>query len=84
MFIDHEFVFRALEQIGGLEYENEYPYLAKKENECHFNKTMSRVAVSGAVDLPKNETAMQQWLVANGPISIGTHLQLRFKQYHIT
>lgn len=35
---------------------------------------MSRVTVSGAVDLPKNETAMQQWLVANGPISIGKQL----------
>ncbi|XP_055678765.1 putative cysteine proteinase CG12163 isoform X2 [Lutzomyia longipalpis] len=62
--------YKAIEQLGGLEYESEYPYRARK-SECHLNKTMMHVKVKGAVDLPKNETAMQQWLVQNGPISIG-------------
>lgn len=65
--------YKALEQLGGLELESDYPYEAKKEPTCNFNKTKSHVAVSGAVDLPKNETAMAQWLVANGPISIGVN-----------
>lgn len=64
------FIFRAIETIGGLELESDYPYDAKKET-CTFNKTLSHVAVKGAVDLPKNETAMAQWLISNGPISIG-------------
>lgn len=63
-------IFRAIESIGGLELESDYPYDAKKET-CNFNKTLSHVAVKGAVDLPKNETAMAQWLISNGPISIG-------------
>ncbi|XP_059610140.1 putative cysteine proteinase CG12163 [Phlebotomus argentipes] len=62
--------YKAIEQLGGLELESEYPYRARK-GECVFNKTMSHVQVSGAVDLPKNETAMQLWLLQNGPISIG-------------
>ncbi|KAH8344312.1 hypothetical protein KR084_009521 [Drosophila pseudotakahashii] len=63
--------YKAIKDIGGLEYEDEYPYKAKK-NQCHFNKTLSHVQVSGFVDLPKgNETAMQEWLLSNGPISIG-------------
>ncbi|XP_016926037.3 cathepsin F isoform X2 [Drosophila suzukii] len=63
--------YKAIKDIGGLEYEAEYPYKAKK-NQCHFNKTLSHVQVSGFVDLPKgNETAMQEWLLTNGPISIG-------------
>ncbi|CAD7092275.1 unnamed protein product [Hermetia illucens] len=62
--------YKAIEEIGGLELENEYPYKAKK-SKCSFNKTMSHVKVKGAVDLPKNETAMALWLVNNGPISIG-------------
>ncbi|KAH8294747.1 hypothetical protein KR018_002484 [Drosophila ironensis] len=63
--------YKAIKDIGGLEYEAEYPYEAKKK-QCHFNKTMSHVQVSGFVDLPKgNETAMQEWLVSNGPLSIG-------------
>ncbi|XP_021694158.1 uncharacterized protein LOC23687573 isoform X2 [Aedes aegypti] len=63
--------YKAIEKIGGLELESEYPYLAKKQKTCHFNSTEVHVRVKGAVDLPKNETAMAQYLVANGPISIG-------------
>ncbi|XP_017081705.1 putative cysteine proteinase CG12163 isoform X2 [Drosophila eugracilis] len=63
--------YKAIKDIGGLEYEAEYPYKGKK-NQCHFNKTLSHVQLSGFVDLPKgNETAMQEWLLTNGPISIG-------------
>ncbi|XP_030373502.1 putative cysteine proteinase CG12163 isoform X1 [Scaptodrosophila lebanonensis] len=63
--------YKAIKDIGGLEYESEYPYLAKKK-QCHFNKTLAHVKVSGFVDLPHgNETAMQHWLLNNGPISIG-------------
>ncbi|XP_017141440.1 putative cysteine proteinase CG12163 isoform X1 [Drosophila miranda] len=63
--------YKAIKDIGGLEYEAEYPYEAKKQ-QCHFNRTLSHVQVSGFVDLPKgNETAMQEWLLTHGPISIG-------------
>jgi cathepsin F len=62
--------YKAIEQIGGLEFEKDYPYKAQK-NQCAFNKTKSHVTVTGAVDLPKNETAMALWLLQNGPISIG-------------
>ncbi|SPP84618.1 blast:Putative cysteine proteinase CG12163 [Drosophila guanche] len=63
--------YKAIKDIGGLEYEAEYPYEAKKK-QCHFNRTLSHVQVSGFVDLPKgNETAMQEWLLTHGPISIG-------------
>lgn len=63
--------YKAIEKIGGLELESEYPYLAKKQKTCHYNSTKVHVRVKGAVDLPKNETAMAQYLIANGPISIG-------------
>lgn len=64
--------YKAIENIGGLEIEDDYPYKAKKNNQCQFNKTLSHVKVKGAVDLPKgDELSMQKWLIANGPISIG-------------
>ncbi|XP_058812972.1 uncharacterized protein LOC131677270 isoform X2 [Topomyia yanbarensis] len=66
-----EDAYKAIEKLGGLELESEYPYLAKKQKHCHLNKTMVHVRVTGAVDLPKNETAIAQFLVANGPVSIG-------------
>ncbi|KAJ6640194.1 putative cysteine proteinase, partial [Pseudolycoriella hygida] len=62
--------YKAIEQLGGLETESQYPYEAKK-SQCKFDSTLARVKVSGAVDLPKNETAMALYLVQNGPLSIG-------------
>lgn len=64
--------FKAIEKIGGLELEDAYPYMAKKQKKCLFNATLSHVQVKGVVDMPKgDEVAIQKYLVANGPISIG-------------
>ncbi|XP_049285061.1 uncharacterized protein LOC125764663 isoform X2 [Anopheles funestus] len=63
--------FKAVEQLGGLELEEDYPYKAKAQKSCQFNKTLSHVQVKGAVDMPKNETFIAQYLIKNGPIAIG-------------
>lgn len=63
--------FKAIEKLGGLELENDYPYEAKAQKTCHFNRTLSHVQVKGAVDMPKNETFIAQYLIKNGPIAIG-------------
>ncbi|CAH2983229.1 unnamed protein product [Chilo suppressalis] len=62
--------YRAIEQLGGLETEEEYPYEAE-DDKCSFNKSLSKVQISGAVNISSNETNMAKWLVHNGPISIG-------------
>uniref|UniRef100_A0A336MCR0 CSON013588 protein n=1 Tax=Culicoides sonorensis TaxID=179676 RepID=A0A336MCR0_CULSO len=61
--------FKAIETLGGIELENEYPYSAKREK-CHFDSSKVHARVKGAVDLPKNETAIAQFLVQNGPIAV--------------
>ncbi|CAG9565192.1 unnamed protein product [Danaus chrysippus] len=62
--------YRAIEQLGGLELESDYPYEGENDK-CVFNKTMSKVQISGAVNISSNETDMAKWLIQNGPISIG-------------
>nr|XP_014091386.1 putative cysteine proteinase CG12163 isoform X1 [Bactrocera oleae] len=62
--------YEAIGHIGGLELEADYPYEGRKD-QCKFSKSKVHVKVKGGVDLPKNETAIAQWLIANGPISIG-------------
>lgn len=62
-------IFRAIEKLGGLETEQNYPYDAEDER-CHFNASLSRVQLSGALNISQNETDMAKWLVKNGPISI--------------
>jgi cathepsin F len=58
-----------IEKLGGLETEQDYPYDAEDET-CHFNKSLARVQITGALNISHNETDMAKWLVANGPISI--------------
>ncbi|XP_048477517.1 uncharacterized protein LOC105390473 isoform X2 [Plutella xylostella] len=62
--------YRAIEQLGGLEVESDYPYDGA-DDKCSFNKTLSRVQISGAVNISSDETDMAKWLVQHGPISIG-------------
>jgi len=62
--------YEAIIELGGLELEDDYTYDGEDEK-CHFNKTMVRAVVSGGVTMPTNETQMAQWLLKNGPISIG-------------
>jgi cathepsin F len=66
-----ENAYKAIVQLGGLETEEQYPYDGHGGDACKFNKTSVRVSITGGVELPKNETEMAQWLVQNGPISIG-------------
>jgi len=62
--------YKAIERLGGLELETDYPYEAENEK-CHFKKNLAKVQLASAVNITSNETQMAQWLVKNGPISIG-------------
>jgi cathepsin F len=62
--------YEAIQKLGGLETEDDYPYEGRGES-CHFNKSEVRATVTGGLNITTNETAIAQWLVKNGPISIG-------------
>ncbi|XP_068086038.1 uncharacterized protein [Anabrus simplex] len=62
--------YRAIKTLGGLETEKDYPYEGEDEK-CHFNRSGVVVRVRGGLNISSNETKMAQWLVHNGPISIG-------------
>ncbi|KYN27092.1 PREDICTED: uncharacterized protein LOC108757840 [Trachymyrmex cornetzi] len=62
--------YRAIEQLGGLELESDYPYEAENEK-CHFKQNLVKVELASAVNITSNETQIAQWLVRNGPIAIG-------------
>lgn len=63
--------YKAIESIGGLELEDEYPYHAKRST-CNLNNSSIHVRVKGAVDFkPKAEDDIAKWLTENGPVSIG-------------
>jgi len=65
-----ENAYKTLLEIGGLETEADYGYDGKDEK-CKFNRTKVAARVSGGVEIGQNETQMAQWLVKNGPISVG-------------
>lgn len=65
-----ENAYKAIHELGGLETESDYPYNGH-QNKCKFDANITRVQVTGGVEISTNETEMAQWLVQNGPISIG-------------
>ncbi|KAK9294682.1 hypothetical protein QLX08_010799 [Tetragonisca angustula] len=65
-----ENAYKSIERLGGLELESDYPYDAKNE-ECHFLEDKAKVQIVSAVNITSDEKKMAQWLIKNGPISIG-------------
>jgi len=62
--------YKSIIKLGGLETEKDYSYEGENEK-CSLDKSKIKVKISGAVDISKNETQMAQWLIVNGPMSIG-------------
>jgi len=65
-----ENAYETLLEIGGLESEEEYGYDGDDEA-CKFDRSRVVTKVSGGVEISQNETQMAQWLLQNGPISVG-------------
>ncbi|XP_023329222.1 putative cysteine proteinase CG12163 isoform X2 [Eurytemora carolleeae] len=65
-----ENAYKTLLEIGGLESEEDYGYDGEDEK-CQFNRTRVVARVAGGVEISQNETQMAQWLLQNGPISVG-------------
>lgn len=61
--------YKAIEDLGGLEKENDYPYEGSNDK-CVFSKSKAVVEVVDSVNITSNETEMAQWLFKNGPISV--------------
>jgi len=65
-----ENAYKTLFEIGGLEREADYGYDGKDEA-CQFNRSKVAARVTGGLEISQNETQMAQWLLQNGPISVG-------------
>merc|ERR1711962_475175 len=65
-----ENAYKVINELGGLELEQDYPYDGADEK-CHLDKSKMKATVNGSVDLPTDEVSIAKWLTANGPISIG-------------
>ena len=68
--LDIHFPTQTILEIGGLETEADYGYDGEDEA-CKFNRSKVAARVTGGVEIGQNETQMAQWLLKNGPISVG-------------
>ena len=65
-----ENAYNTLMEIGGLVTKEDYGYDGEGET-CKFNRSRVAARVTGGVEIGQNETQMAQWLLQNGPISVG-------------
>ncbi|XP_034366454.1 cathepsin 7-like isoform X1 [Arvicanthis niloticus] len=73
--------FQYVKNNGGLEAEVTYPYEAK-EGHCRYRPEYSVVKVIRFLVVPRNEEALLNALVNNGPIAVGIDAQHEsFKKY---
>ncbi|KAL3120570.1 hypothetical protein niasHT_007862 [Heterodera trifolii] len=73
--------FRFIHDIG-LETEDEYPYLARRQNVCMMhegNRNLTKIDV--AVFINPDEQSMIDWLINFGPINVGISVPPDMKPY---
>lgn len=61
--------FKWLHENGGLNTEEDYPYVAKRQG-CKIKKDKFRVKISGFNDLSQNEDEIAEYLIKVGPLSV--------------
>ncbi|KAL4111842.1 hypothetical protein QTP88_015723 [Uroleucon formosanum] len=66
--------FEAVENLGGLETEADYPYEGHADRKgCQLKKSDVKVSISKAVNVSTNEEDIAKFLVTHGPLSVGVN-----------
>ncbi|XP_060576711.1 procathepsin L-like [Ruditapes philippinarum] len=63
--------FEYIKSAGGIESEQDYPYVAQEERKCNFSKSLEKAEVTGYVDVTQgDEQALQSAIATVGPVSV--------------
>lgn len=66
--------FEAVEELGGLETESDYPYEGHTDrNGCQLKKPDFKVTITKALNISSNEDDIAKYLVKHGPLSVGVN-----------
>jgi len=66
--------FEAVENLGGLETEIDYPYEGHADRKgCQLKKNELKVSISNAVNVSTDEVDIAKFLVKHGPLSVGVN-----------
>lgn len=79
--------FEAIENLGGLETESDYPYEGHGDRDgCQLDKSELKVSISRSINVSTNESDIVKFLVAHGPLSVGVNanaMQVHYKIFSI-
>jgi len=77
--------FKYVHDNKGLDDEKTYPYLGKDEAACKFRRRSVATTCDGFVDIPEgNETALQEALALQGPVSVAIDASQQSFQFYLT
>lgn len=66
--------FEAVENLGGLEAESDYPYEGHVDRKgCQLDKSEMKVSISKAVNVSTDEGDIAKFLLKHGPLSVGVN-----------
>jgi len=77
--------FKYVHDNDGLVDENAYPYRGQDNGACQFRRKSIATTCDGFVDIPEgNETALQEALAFQGPVSVAIDASLQSFQFYLT
>lgn len=83
-----DFAFNYVKKVGGLETEEDYPYVSgttyAPNDNCTFDASLAVAHVKGLVDIPReNEAILMEAVAFMGPVSIAINAApFSFMAYH--
>ncbi|XP_065564265.1 putative cysteine proteinase CG12163 [Artemia franciscana] len=66
-----ENAYKAIEDLGGLETEDDYPYKGHGGQKCSIDSSEQIVKIKDFLEISQDEEEIAQWLAENGPVSVG-------------
>jgi len=77
--------FKYVHDNKGLDDEKTYPYVGKDEAACKFRRKSVSTTCDGFVDIPQgNETALQEALALQGPVSVAIDASQESFQFYVS
>lgn len=73
--------FDYIQEQGGIESEDDYPYVGQNGGSCEFDYSRVKATISGYTQIDQDEYSLQEAVAERGPVSFGMSVVDSFREY---